>query len=324
MSVSITHVEVEPDGEGGLAVRWQTAEAAAVDVSVGSTPVAIEHRQALRVPAGTQSARLTGLAPGHRHYVSVAPLGSGKAVVAGERRVPLEGAVNFRDLGGYPTLDGTWTKWGRIFRSDGLHRLTETDLETLSRLGIRAVYDLRGDNERANEPDLVASVQLALLAWYTRGNILPASPIEAERALYEIYIGMLVNSAQLFGRLFSGLLSRDGLPALFHCTGGKDRSGLTAALLLSALDVDRETVLDDYVLTARWLNPDHDKNYLNALVSAGMTPDAARAFLGAPRWVMADALSWLDENYGGVEPYILGPAGMEKSDISQLRDALTD
>jgi protein-tyrosine phosphatase len=104
-----------------------------------------------------------------------------------------------------------------------------------------------------------------------------------------------------------------------HCAGGKDRTGLAAALLLSWLGVDRKIVLDDYELTGRTQTPERHREILDRFVSAGMSHDAAVALLAAPRWVMAEALDVVDDEYGGVEAYLRGPAAMSVETLDALR-----
>jgi protein-tyrosine phosphatase len=247
-------------------------------------------------------------------------------VVAAERRLPFEGVTNFRDLGGYLTPSGGRTRWGQVFRSDALHQLTAADLVAFERLGLRVVYDLRSDDERQREPNPMESLQLALLGRLPTqaGQDWKALQHEAdgERWLYEQYAAMLATAGPLLGQLLSGLTDIDGLPAVFHCAGGKDRTGLAAALLLSWLGVDREVVLDDYELTSRWRTVETDRAILDHLVSQGCSTEAAAASLGAPRWVMAQVLDVLDNEYGGIETYLLGPAGMDQGALLALQRLL--
>jgi protein-tyrosine phosphatase len=335
VAIAVTHVEVEPEGEGALVVRWvledegkpapEGVPGTAVEVAVGPTPEAVDHAGAVAVGEDRREVRLTGLAPG-RYYASVAPRAGGSAVVAGERRVPFKGVTNFRDLGGYPAGDGGRTRWGVVFRADALHRFTDADLAAYRRLGVRAVVDLRGDAERERAPNPVASHQLALL------DANPVGPrpdpgalrerIDGERQLALSYRRMLDNAGPLFGRLLTGLAQPDGLPAVFHCTGGKDRTGMTAALLLTWLGVPRQTVLDDYELTARWRTLEHQGDTLRMLLATGMAHDAALGFLGAPRWVMAEALEALDAEHGGIEAYLRGPGRMREDTLAALRSVL--
>jgi protein-tyrosine phosphatase len=239
------------------------------------------------------------------------------------RHIVFQGVVNFRDLGGYPTSDGRGTRWRQVFRSDALYRLTAEDRLGYDALGIRAVYDLRSDDERSLHPNPMASRQIALESRVPRGEFSDGSALkeasDAERRLRDVYLAVLATAGPLFGDLLSGLADPERLPAVVHCAGGKDRTGLAAALLLSWLGVDRQIVLDDYELTGRTQTPERHREILDRFVSAGMSHDAAVALLAAPRWVMAEALDVVDDEYGGVEAYLRGPAAMSVETLDALR-----
>jgi len=326
----VLRVQVHHDDHGGLEVSWELdGPPAAVDVAVGPTPDHIDHVHAVAVGAGSVSTRLTGLGPG-RHFVSVSVHGAGSAVVAADRRLQFEGVQNFRDLGGYPTADGRTTRWGSVFRSDALHKLTEADLVEFERLGMGSVFDLRSDDERTSHPNPFDSEQLAVIGRPREADAaqqaFDSMPIgtDGERILRDLYIGMLEHSAPLFGRLLSGLLSPGRLPAVFHCHAGKDRTGVAAALLLVALRVDRDAVLDDYELTRRYRTFEHQQDSYERLQSRGLSPEAAAGVLTAPRWAMSDALDALDADHGGIEAYLTGPAALSARDLASLRDVLTE
>jgi protein-tyrosine phosphatase len=276
---------------------------------------------------------------------------------AGSRVVPFAGVTNFRDLGGYPALRGKTTRWGLVYRSDGLHRLTVQDMEIYRQLGINTVYDLRSDAERALHPNPLPCEHLPLLAEGSRpgsARTPPAGPDPDEsagadpdgtagtdrggragraepdalyadggRLLRQLYRDMLATSAPVLGRLLAGLADGRRLPAVFHCTGGKDRTGLGAAILLEVLGVPRDVVLDDYELTSRYRRREHQTESYANLVASGLTPAAAAVVLGAPRWAMADALDALDE-MGGAESYVIDRAGVPRPTVEQLRAILLE
>jgi protein-tyrosine phosphatase len=244
--------------------------------------------------------------------------------------VPFSGITNFRDLGGYRVRSGGSTRWGLVFRADALAGLTSDDLGLYEQLGLRAVYDLRGDVERQERPNPVPATPLALVGRPADEVALPASLTESptasaddgERFLHTVYLGLIEHAAADLGRLYTALAAGDGLPAVFHCHAGKDRTGIAAALLLEALGVPRNQVLDDYELTARYrLRSQQDSSY-QRLIDGGVAPEAAAGILTAPRWAMEHALDDLDESYGGIEPYLEGPAGMEPAVLATLRHRL--
>jgi protein-tyrosine phosphatase len=321
----VVDASVEAEGDD-LVVRWTLSDGrAAVDVGTGPTPEAVDHAHAVTVGAGQYEVSLRRPGSG-RPYVSVGVHGAGGAMVVAERRVPFAGVTNFRDLGGYPAAGGGRTRWGRVFRSDGLHMLTAAEMATYEALGLRAVYDLRGDAERERHPDPVTSAHLPLLSAVVAGpEPEPDGARDAawgERRLHELYRGMLAHAGPLFGRLFEGLAAEESLPAVFHCTGGKDRTGLSAAILLELLGVPRDMVLDDYTLTSRFRLREHQSESYENLLASGMPPEAAAGVLGAPRWAMAEALRELDESYGGAEAYLRGPARMGAPTLERLRALL--
>jgi protein-tyrosine phosphatase len=244
-----------------------------------------------------------------------------------QRWVRFERCSNFRDLGGYPAGKGRQTRWGRVFRSGLLHRFTEADLSAFGRLGIKAVFDLRSAGERQQTPSPVASVHLPLaeeMATYELMGIFTVSNRrEAEEAVLRLYLSNLHRRAGVLGDLLTRLCQPDNLPALFHCTAGKDRTGLAAALLLSALGTDRDTVIADYALSGDVPAPDIDA-FRPALLAAGVPADAIDVFFGAHPDLMARALAELDEQYGGPVEYLLGPAGVGPATLHALRDLLTE
>lgn len=310
-------------------VRWRSDGEAAV-VCVGRTPDAIDHEHpAATVPAGRNEVQLD-LPPG-RHYVSVAPADGGSAALGAERRIALEGALNVRDLGGYPTADGRTTRWGRVFRSDGLHALTEADVDVMAGLGLQTVFDLRRDVERERRPSVAHTegVEAMILAIGDAGPVSQQPELldmvlsgELPEADDQFMIGeyrrMLDDHGGEFGRLLAGLAEPGNLPALFHCTAGKDRTGVAAALLLLLLGVDRELVLDDYELTNIYRSNRRIAELTPQLEAAGVDVEKVRPFLSARRPVLEGAL----DHVGDVEAYLLGPAGMDRPTLDRLRAAL--
>ena len=112
------------------------------------------------------------------------------------------------------------------------------------------------------------------------------------------------------------------MPAVIHCVGGKDRTGLAVALLLTALGVDRELVLDDYQLTDEYRGTPHLPHVISLFVTAGLGQEAAEEVLSSPRWAMAAALEEVDKTHSGTENYPLGAAGMTAQTLAALKDTL--
>lgn len=241
------------------------------------------------------------------------------------RLVPFAGALNFRDVGGYPVTGGGLTRWRAVYRSDSLHYLTDGDLAAFDALGVKAVYDLRRPGEIARSPGPrkhvcmeIASGDLA--AWPTASL---RTRRDGEEWLAADYLSMLARAAPAFGRLLARLSDDQRLPAVVHCLGGKDRTGMVIALLLTALGVDRGTVLDDYELTSRCL-ASRVPDVIEAFTRLGIGRSAAEALMSTPRWAMAQALRELDQKHAGVTNYLLGPGGMSPRTLSALHTNLVD
>ena len=328
MAAAVTFVEVDTQPDGQLLVRWQLqGDPVAVDVARGPTPNRVDHEHATTVAAGRTMVQLRG-SGGARQFVSVAPHGGGPAVVASDRRVLFESVTNFRDLGGYRTAAGGSVRWGCVFRADSLHGLGLRDIERYEQLGLRTVYDLRGDAEREQHPDPVPSRPLPISGRPAeagaRNSVVDLTADDGQRILRDLYVGLIEHAAVKIGDLFTGLVAAGGLPAVFHCHAGKDRTGVVAALLLEALGVDRGAILDDYELTARYRLRVQQESSYQALLNSGLSPEAAAGVLTTPRWAMQEALDDLDERHNGIEAYLLGPAAMTRPNLQTLRTRLVE
>lgn len=248
-----------------------------------------------------------------------------------DRHVPFANAFNFRDLGGYPVDGGRTTKWGRVFRADGLHRLAGDDLDLVDGIGIRTVIDLRTSNEIADrgafpvEQYPVAYHHLSIIdaTWAETGTP-EFEPTEQGGIDFLVwaYRDMLDKGADRFTQAIATLAQPGNGPAVFHCAAGKDRTGLLAMLILGGLGADREVIAEDFGLTragtARmrvWL-ADNNPQALADMDSrpahmSGSHPDAMRQIL-----------TDLDEQHGGVQGY-LSSIGVGDALLADLSARLT-
>lgn len=228
-----------------------------------------------------------------------------------DRRLPLQGASNFRDLGGYPGAGGRPLRWRRLFRSDHLAQLSEADRATLAALGLSRSVDFRGVDERAATPyELPGVTQHALSIEPTvvqrlkdlveAGHTLDAAL--AQRLMQELYRALVNDQAHRFAELFEHLLQSDA-PLVFHCTAGKDRTGLAAALILLALGVAPALVRQDYLLTNR--------HYQHPPLPRTDTPPEVLAVLWRVEDAFLDAaLAAIEQDHGGIERYLRERLGL--------------
>ena len=252
-----------------------------------------------------------------------------------ERVLPLEGGQNFRDLGGYLTGDGRTVRWGLLYRSGSMHFLTPRDYAYLDTLGIRTVCDFRSVDERTAEPALwPAGKAPRMLADDYRteptqmGLIRPGTVPSAEQAratLAAIYPKLLSQFNGQYRRMFAELLAGHA-PLAFNCAAGKDRTGVAAALLLTALGVPRETVIQDYLLTNRYFDPSkvmHSDSQASAPWQR-LPPDVLRAYMAADRNYIEAAFRVMDSHAGGVDAYLQDQLGLSRADLARLRGLYTE
>lgn len=246
----------------------------------------------------------------------------------GDRFIALEGAANVRDIGGYTTLDGRQVRRGRVYRSGTLAEITENDQHILQTLGLKLICDLRSDSEVTKAPD-----RLPVGITYTRIPVNADPKDDRQFRLWtllfhkrrfsavvaELYRRMIDDHAPIFGQVFRRLAAPDSLPALVHCTAGKDRAGLTMALLLLALGVPEAVVIADYSLSNRYY--DHFRRYvpLKRLRLLGVTVEDMQPFLVADPQILRDALRYLAERYGSVLDYLRQQAGVDDETLEHLK-----
>lgn len=235
----------------------------------------------------------------------------------------LQGASNFRDLGGYPAADGSRVRFGRVFRSDHLAGLTAADLAALQTLPLSHSIDFRGMAEGAALPCEIPGVtRLALAieptvvrrlrALLAAGHI--PSRGQTVTLMCDTYRGFVHQHGPTFGRFLRHLLSHP-TPLVFHCTAGKDRTGFAAALLLSALGVDRDTIMQDYLLSNQRYRRSPDVEGAGPAHVMDVLWQVQAAFLQA-------AFDAIDRDYGGLSSYLSGPVGVGADEREQLRRSL--
>ena len=239
------------------------------------------------------------------------------------RRLAWEGCLNARDLGGYPTLDGQETRWRAIVRSDDPARLTRAGQEALIAYGVRTIIDLRLPHEIAAYPHPFGEPGTHGITYVHRSFIepgVPPPPNLDDLSLFENYRGMLDRFQTSVGAIMQTIATAAEGGVLAHCAIGRDRTGLTCALLLEVAGVDRATTAADYALSAECLEPETAE----WLESGPGDRDEREQILAKnhPRAeVIIEILEHLDDRYGGVENYLL-QAGVEPESIARLRERL--
>ncbi len=288
-----------------------------------------------KVPVdGAKNGRLmiSGLDPFVRYYYHLVDE-SGNRQVISERRVFLEGAVNFRDIGGYMTSDGSEVKWGKVFRADGLARLTSDDYQLLKQIGIKRVFDFRTPPEADESPDRLpetdAMTYVHLPVTHGKFDFVDAmnrlkkgdSSWLTPDFMVNGYIRNIEDFAGVWGEVINYLADVESPPIVFHCTGGKDRTGTCAALILLMLGVPEETVIEDHQLSNIYI-ADMLPSILKLIASYGIDPDVILPYLTAPKECIIALLDHIRNKYGSASAYLMTKAGVTKEVLDILREKL--
>lgn len=237
-----------------------------------------------------------------------------------------DACFNFRDLGGYETKDGVTVKSGSVFRSDSLHRLTDTDLDVMTALGVATVIDMRstGDLQRQGRYPLADKIAYRHLPWYeddTRPFQLSRSN-EPEPDFARAYLDLVVGCSAAVVTAFEAL-AQDDHAIVFHCVAGKDRTGIIAALLLSVLGVPDTAIVADYQLTdaaSRRMRAWAERHDPDLVAEMDSTPPWV---LRVPATTMETFLQLVREEYGSVEQ-LVAHLGLGDQIIEELRSRLLE
>jgi protein-tyrosine phosphatase len=242
---------------------------------------------------------------------------------APERHIPLSGPVNFRDLGGYDTVDGRRVRWRRLFRSDSLSPVTGDDARLLTgELGLLAVVDLRSSEEVEKEGrGGLADVALH----YHHVPLIERLDTESDErwdgSLHEVYTRLLSESAAAISAALAAIASEVAEhPTVFHCTAGKDRTGIVAALVLAFLGVSDEDIVADYGLTQHVM-PEMLERYPRRALRRSGGERFPSPVLRAEEETMRQTLAVLGEEYGSAGGWAES-AAVDPAVIARLRDAL--
>jgi protein-tyrosine phosphatase len=332
---NLTNIRVKRTAEGNFKITWKShANNLSVSIFAGDSPDSIDLHKPLIHTSNPSGIVLRDLDPDVRYYFAVTVDGSDPIVTA-ERRIVLEGAHNFRDLGGYPTTDGYRIKWNRIYRSDTLARITKNDQRTLKKIGIKMVCDLRAPAEVQKSPDALpedGSIDYLNFS-IVSGNMDTVAAMEkikkgdttwlTEEYMIEGYRNNIDNYAHVWGAFFERIVSPDSYPLVFHCTGGKDRAGVCAALILLALGVSEKTVIYDHGLSNKFLADILPKIY-DYFSSFGVDKEKLMPYLTAPRAAIISVLGHIRTEYGSAVDYLKNMAGVEQKTLDRLKQEMLD
>ena len=266
------------------------------------------------------------------------------SVAAGERHLALERGRNFRDFGGYETADGRRVRWRRLYRSGHLADLTDADYTRLRDTGIRLVCDFRRAEEQERNPTTWHAtprpeiLKLPLLDGQQSfegpgvGERIRSEPAVAREGMIAIYERLVSADAIVasYGHMFERIARSKGHAVLIHCSGGKDRTGVGAALILTALGVDRDTVIEDYLLTNKVVDIEARLDGSERLLehvgdqTVAWSRESMRQILQANPGYIQAAFATVERNFGTVTDFLRNRLGVDDEVREALHDALLE
>ena len=269
-----------------------------------------------------------------------------------ERVLNIEGVINFRDLGGYVTEDGRKVKWGQVYRSAQLDRLSDKGIDVMAKMDIRSVIDLRFSDETQRYPTIKKAVPNAQIsAWEDelepiettgsddiqrswKASLETNDPAQVREAMRVNYPKKLYSHRAIYRKMLLQL-AKGQLPLVFHCAAGKDRTGVAAALLLSLLGVSNEQIVQDYLLTQKeiqrlledWMSggAGHQSDSEDFQKKLASYPrDVVQPVFDADESYIQTLLDYVEQTYGGFIKYALQILEIDEMDIQSLKTSLLE
>jgi protein-tyrosine phosphatase len=323
-------VTVERDDQGHFNIHWDGVVSPS-SIYASFSPDASVNPVLIAKINGQKSVQVSGLEPGRRPYFRIQE-NNGTSFTVAERFLPLKSTLNFRDIGGYETVNGKRVKWGLVYRAANMTRVTESDQRYLANLGIRLICDVRTPFEAWRRRDVLPpGVRYLNCPVYEKEPVkfwmLLFQRRRLRQVLFNLYITWIIDyAASVHGEILKHLSDPDNLPAIVHCTAGKDRTGMAMALLLCALGVPEEKVVEDYSLS-NLVAPLYIKSTQSKVKKVrwlGFKIEHLYPLIATPPNVMRNMLAYIHQAYGSIEEYLLNAAGLEKHHLSLLRENLLE
>ncbi|PSL31345.1 tyrosine-protein phosphatase [Dyadobacter jiangsuensis] len=263
----------------------------------------------------------------------------GDSVAVAQRYLGLENTVNFRDLGGLKTKEGRTVRKGMIYRSDNLSKLETKQFDQFNALRIASVYDLRTDHEiEGKEDHLPSNVRYrhtpvvednageikGLKKRVLNGEITEQQAMDMTAKFYADAVTVHVGAVKA---ILNDITASDQ-PVLYHCSAGKDRTGIVSALILSILNVDRQLIVDDYMLSNYYRRNRAEKTLgkakLGRIIKPKLNMDAIEILSTVDESFIRATFNAIDSAYGGIDPFIENQLGIDQATRVKLVAKFTE
>ena len=245
-----------------------------------------------------------------------------------QRMVKLKGALNFRDIGGYAAANGRHVKWGKIYRSAEINKLTAADLDSLQNRHINYVLDFRGSAEVSMAPDKLpaGTTRISLPAGSegvgadrTKMMEMMSKASNGDSIMLPFYTN-IQSFTERYKPVFTTLLNNNKDSAiLFHCTAGKDRTGISAALILYALGVDEQTIMQDYLASNYYRQQGNDQLKQMLIANYHIKEEVVDDVMMVKEKYLTATFDTIKEKYGSIDNYLEQEMGLSKKEMKKLK-----
>lgn len=324
-------VVCEEDDSGNSIIKWETMPALHGKVKAyASTHPADTPEQTLVASANIADQKMT-IATGNpslRYYYTLLFNDKYRVQVA-PRNVVIPGIQNFRDLGGYPSYAvRKRLRWGMLYRSAAIDNPSRCAVQEMKNIGVKTIVDLRSDKERPTQGAWARNfhiVHIPLLAGSIENTLecIESGEIKSDtvyRIVERVSRRLITKYSDEYRKVFDVLLDADNYPVVIQCSSGNERTGIVSALILSALGVNQDIVLDDYLLSNYYFNIPTASGYAYQLPV--QSQEAVTSMLSARENYLNASLQVIKNRYGDVATYLSEGVGLDKKEIKNLQKIL--
>jgi protein-tyrosine phosphatase len=253
--------------------------------------------------------------------------------------ISFDALTNFRDIGGHHTMDGKRMKTGILFRSDELSRMTTRDIELVNELRLKLICDLRTVREQESKKSrmLNRGIEVKSLSIQDKSQefthfefmkllVSNSENLNFEQMMKDMYHHMAFSSKDKMKEIFCLLSDAGNVPALIHCTGGKDRTGFVTAIIQLFLGVHYESVMMDYLYSNERMGPKMKKieKFIRLMSLYRIPPERIKPMLEVRRDYLEEVLNEIMKQYGSIEQYLLKGCCIPLSCLESLKQNLLD
>lgn len=324
-------VACEENNVGNCVVKWETLPSipGKVKVYASTNPNEINEETPIAM-TDISSGFITIVTtdPMMRYYFLMDFNGKYRYRVAA-RNLNIAGIQNFRDLGGYKVHnDNKIVRWGMLYRSADIDNMDEGAVRALRNLNIRTIIDLRDKREIRDRSRIEKEFKVVHLPiredeidnFLQKVQHKEAICDTVSRLVEQSNRKMVIENMPVYRKLFNVLLNPRNYPAIIHCSSGEGRTGIVSALILSALDVNEDEIMEDYCLSNKYFKVTEYSKFAYDLPSEYQ--EAVTTVFSARQDFLDAAFDQIRENYGDIDTYLLKGIGLSKSKIHKLRSLL--